>query len=149
VNPEQSYAELIRLSRERSVLASSLSLLQWDAEICMPRGGVTHRGEQMALIAGLVHDRSTDPRIGELLGNVEGTPLLSDGESVEAVNVRELRRDFDRETRLPRRLVEEMARVSALSSQAWSEARDRTVSRTDFRTCARKGGRDRIRRRAI
>jgi len=124
VNPEQSYAELIRLSRERSVLASSLSLLQWDAEIYMPRGGVTHRGEQMALIAGLVHDRSTDPRIGELLGNVEGTPLLSDGESVEAVNVRELRRDFDRETRLPRRLVEEMARVSALSSQAWSEARD-------------------------
>ena len=98
----------------------------------MPRGGVKHRGEQMALLAGLVHDRSTDPRIGELLSDVEGSPLVADAESVEAVNVRELRRDFDRETRLPRRLVEEMARVSALSSQAWSEARDRD----DFKSFA-------------
>jgi carboxypeptidase Taq len=125
VNPEQAYAELTRLSRQTSVIASSLGLLQWDAEICMPRGGVTHRGEQMALLAGLVHDRATDPRIAELLGEVEGSGLVSDPESAEAVNVRELRRDFDRETRLPRRLVEELARVSALSSQAWSEARDR------------------------
>ena len=125
MNPDQAYAELIRLSRERSVLMSSLALLQWDAEICMPRGGVQHRGDQMALVAGLVHDRATDLRIGELLGEVEGSSLVSDPESPEAVNVRELRRDFDRETRLPRRLVEEMARVSALSSQAWSEARDR------------------------
>ncbi len=90
----------------------------------MPRGGVKHRGEQMALLAGLVHDRSTDPRIAELLGDVEGSPLASDPESPEAVNVRELRREFDRETKLPRMLVEEMARVHAMSSQAWSEARD-------------------------
>jgi carboxypeptidase Taq len=90
----------------------------------MPRGGVKHRGDQMALIAGLVHDRATDPRIGELLGEIEQSPLVNDPENIEAVNVRELRRDFDRETRLPRRLVEELARVSALASQAWSEARD-------------------------
>lgn len=90
----------------------------------MPRGGVKHRGEQMALLAGLVHDRATDPRIAELLSGIEGSPLVSNLESAEAVNVRELRREFDRETRLPRKLVEEMARVSAQSSQAWSEARD-------------------------
>lgn len=125
MNPEEAYAELLRLSREKSVLASCHQMLQWDAEICMPRDGVKHRGEQMALIAGLVHDRATDPRYDELLKTVEASGLVSDSESVEAVNARELRRDFDRETKLPRRLVEEMARVSALSSQAWSEARDR------------------------
>jgi len=124
VKSEQAYEELIRLSRERTVLSSSLSLLQWDAEICMPRAGVKHRGDQMALLAGLAHDRATDPRLDDLLGAVEGSSLSSDSDSPEAVNVRELRRDFDRETRLPRELVEEMARVSAMSSQAWSEARD-------------------------
>ena len=124
MNPDQAYGELVRLARETSVLASSLGLLQWDAEICMPRAGVQHRGEQMALLAGIVHDRATDPRIAELLGDVEGSPLNDDPESAEAVNVREIRRDFDRATKLPRRLVEELARVSALSSQAWSEARD-------------------------
>ena len=124
MNPDRAYQELVSLSRERAVLVSSLALLQWDAEICMPRGGVKHRGDQMALLAGLVHERATSPHIGELLSEVEGSPSVTDPESAEAVNVREMRRDFDRETRLPRRLVEEMARVSALSSQAWSEARD-------------------------
>lgn len=91
----------------------------------MPRAGVRHRGEQMALIAGLAHDRATDPRLGDLLAAVEGSSLVDDPESVEAVNVRERRRDYDRETKLPRRLVEELARVSAMSSQAWAEARDK------------------------
>lgn len=125
MNPEKAYAELITLSRERSVLGSSLGILQWDAEIIMPRNGVKHRGDQMALLAGLVHDRGTNPRIGELLSEIEGTPLVSDPDSVEAVNVRELRRDFDRETKLPRELVEELSRVSAHSHQAWAQARDK------------------------
>jgi len=124
LTPEKSYEELVRISRETTLLASCHQLLQWDAEICMPRAGVQHRGEQMALIAGLAHDRATDPRLGDLLGTVEGSSLVADPESVEAVNVRERRRDYDRETKLPRRLVEELARVSAMSSQAWSEARD-------------------------
>jgi carboxypeptidase Taq len=90
----------------------------------MPRGGANHRGEQLALLAGLAHDRATDPRIGELLSAIEGSELVSDPDSAEAVNVRELRRDYDRETRLPRRLVEELARVAAMSSQTWMKARD-------------------------
>ena len=124
MNPEQAYAELLRLSREKTTLASCAQLLQWDAEINMPKGGVGHRGEQMALIAGLVHERATDPRYGELLSTVEESALARDPESSHFVNVRELRRDFDRETRLPRRLVEELARTAALSAQSWTEARE-------------------------
>jgi carboxypeptidase Taq len=41
------------------------------------------------------------------------------------VNVREIRREFDRERRMPRRLVEEWARVTAMAQQSWSEARRR------------------------
>ena len=125
MTPEKAYEELVQISRETTLLASCHQLLQWDAEICMPRAGVQHRGEQMALIAGLAHDRATDPRFGDLLAAVEGSSLVDDPESVEAVNVRERRRDYDRETKLPRRLVEELARVSAMSSQAWAEARDK------------------------
>jgi len=123
MNPDAAYAELIRRSRDKSVLSSCLDLLSWDEEVCMPRGGVGHRSEQRALLAGLVHDRGTDPEYEGLLAAVEGTPLVSDPDSVSAVNVRELRRDYDRERRLPRRLVEESARVHALASQAWAEAR--------------------------
>lgn len=125
MTPDQAYAELIRLSRDETVLASCLEVLEWDEEVCMPRGGVEHRAEQMALLAGLVHDRATHPRYDELLSTVEASSLVSDADSPPAVNVRELRRDFDRERRMPRRLVEETARVTALASQAWADARKR------------------------
>jgi len=125
VNPDGAYQELVRLSRDETVLSSCLEVLQWDEEVCMPRGGVEHRAEQMALLAGLVHDRGTNPRYDELLGIVERSSLVTDVESAAAVNVRELRRAYDRDCRIPRSLVEESARVTALASQTWAEARKR------------------------
>ena len=89
----------------------------------MPHNGVEHRAEQRALLAGLVHDRGTDPRYEELLASVEGSALVSDPESPAAVNVREIRRSFERERRMPRRLVEEWARVTAVAQQTWAESR--------------------------
>ena len=129
---DEAYAELLQLTRNEAVLSSCLDLLQWDEEVWMPRGGGEHRAEQMALVAGLVHDRGTDPRYDDLLSIVEASSLVNDADSPHAVNVRELRRDYERERRLPRRLVEETARVTALASQAWAEAR----RRNDFKSFA-------------
>jgi carboxypeptidase Taq len=123
LNPEQAYEELIRRSRDDALLSSCLELLDWDEEVYMPRGGVEHRADQMALLAGIAHDRETDPRYDELLTTIEGSSLTSDPESPPAVNVRELRRDYDRQRRMPRRLVEETARVTTRASQTWTEAR--------------------------
>ncbi len=125
VHPDRAYQELVRLSRDETLLSSCLDVLQWDEEVCMPRGGVEHRAEQMALLAGQIHDRATNPHYDELLGIVEASSLVRDRESPAAVNVRELRRAYDRERRIPRALVEESARVKALASQAWAEARRR------------------------
>jgi carboxypeptidase Taq len=132
VNPEQAYQELVRLSRGETLLESCLDLLEWDEQVCMPSGGVEHRAEQMALVAGLVHDRGSDPRYDELLSIVEASSLVRDRDGTPAVNVRELRRAFERERRMPRRLVEEGARTAALASQAWAEARERN----DFKAFA-------------
>jgi carboxypeptidase Taq len=124
MTPQSAYDELIRLSREEAVLASCVDVLEWDEETCLPRAGVAHRSEQLAMLAGLLHDRTIDPRVDELLAALEGSDLVADPESPEAVNVRELRRAYDRERRLPRRLVEECARVTALAQQAWADARE-------------------------
>jgi carboxypeptidase Taq len=120
---QAAYDELIRRMREEALLTSCEALLEWDQETYMPPGGVEHRSEQLALLAGLLHERGTDPRLGELLDELEGSDLLADGRSPVAVNVRELRREYTRYVRLPRRLVEEMARTTALAQIAWAEAR--------------------------
>jgi carboxypeptidase Taq len=120
---QTAYDELIARSREISLLASCSSLLGWDEQTYMPRGGVGHRGEQMALLAGLHHEKATAPRIGELLDIVEDSELVQDPETPEAVNIRELRRNYLRATKLPRSLVEELARTTSRAQQEWIAAR--------------------------
>jgi carboxypeptidase Taq len=120
---ELAYAELMRRTREESLLASCAELLAWDEDICMPPAGVEHRAAQLALLAGLQHARATNPRLGELLAAVKGSPLVADPDSAAAVNVRALRRNYDRQTRLPRELVEELARTASLAERAWADAR--------------------------
>jgi carboxypeptidase Taq len=124
MRPERAYEELLRRVREEATLASIEAILEWDEETGMPSGAVEGRSEQLALVAGLLHERGTDPRLGELLSELEGSSLLGDPASPAAVNVRELRRDYDRFVRLPRRLVEDLARTTAVAQRAWSSARE-------------------------
>jgi carboxypeptidase Taq len=121
---DQAYDELIQRVREEATLASVEALLEWDEETHMPAGGVEGRSEQLALVAGLLHERGTDPRLGELLDELEGSSFLDDPESAPAVNIRELRRDYERFIRLPRTLVQELARTTAVAQHAWSAARN-------------------------
>jgi carboxypeptidase Taq len=123
MHAEAAYDELIRRSREQALLASCAALLTWDEETYMPPGGLANRADQLALLAGLQHGMATDPRIGELLGELEGSALVRDPFAPAAVNIRELRRQYHRLTRLPRTLVEELTRVSSFAQQEWAAAR--------------------------
>ena len=123
MHPHEAYLELIDRARELATLGSCSSLLGWDEQTFMPPGGAGHRSAQMGLLAGIHHERATNPRIGELLAIVEGSDLVSDPGSLAAVNTRELRRTYDRRTRLPRTLVEELARTISLSQPEWVAAR--------------------------
>src|SRR3954468_11907745 len=105
MTPDAAYEELVRRSKEQTLLASCSSLLGWDEQTYMPRGGAEHRGNQVAVLAGLHHEKATDPRIGELLGIREGPALVEAPEAPEAVHAREARRGYNRRTKLPRALV--------------------------------------------
>lgn len=117
------YDELVQRARETSLLGSCSAVLGWDEQTYMPEGAAAHRGEQMALLAGLAHERATTPRMGELLEALGESSLAADGDSIEGANVRQLKRDYDRRTKLPRPLVEELARTTSLAQQEWIVAR--------------------------
>lgn len=123
MDARSSYDELCRRSRELALLGSCGSLLGWDEQTFMPSGGAEHRSRQVALLAGLRHAQATDPRFGDLLAEVEAAGPAAEGP--EAANVREWRRGYDRLVKLPRALVEELARETSLAQQVWVEARQR------------------------
>jgi carboxypeptidase Taq len=124
-----AFAELCALWRQASTLDSIQSLLNWDQETYMPPAAAAHRAEQQALMASLIHERKTSPRVGALIAQCEGDPSLTgDPASATAAAVREFRRDYDLVTRLPEDLVTELARTGSEAQQIWKEAR----SKSDF-----------------
>jgi carboxypeptidase Taq len=120
---DEAYASLIARVKEYNLLGSCGSVLAWDERTYMPRQGAGLRAEQMALLARLTHTMLTAAEVGNLLGAVEGTPVVQDAESTAAVNVREIRRAYDRAVKLPKELVEELARVTTHAQQVWQQAR--------------------------
>jgi len=119
-----AYDELMLAIREANLLGSSAALLGWDQETFMPTGGLEHRSRQLAQMARMVHGMKTAPRIGELLAACEAEErLVGEPASVAAVNVREVRREYDRNTKLPASLVEELTRISSVARSEWATAR--------------------------
>lgn len=118
-----AYAELIRREREAALLSSCAALLDWDHQTYMPPRGAAHRAAQLGLLAALVHRQSTAPEIGDCLAAVEGSDLVADPGAPAAVNVREIRRAYDRAVRLPEGLVRELAETAAQAHDVWVEAR--------------------------
>jgi carboxypeptidase Taq len=64
----------------------------------------------------------TDPRVGELLVKLEDNGARNENGDA-AANIREIRRAYDRAVKLPKQLVEEMARVTTRAQGIWQEAR--------------------------
>ena len=119
-----AYDELIGRIKDASLLRTTAAILSWDQETQMPPGGVEHRSRQLAKIARLAHEAFTDPRIGELLDECEADrSLTQDAHSDSAANLRELRRGYDRSTKLPADLVAEMAQTESIAHHHWQEAR--------------------------
>lgn len=119
---EALYTELLEHNRKTSLLGSCAAVLSWDEQVNLPPGGAEQRANQLALLAGMQHEHATAARVGELLTELEATDL-GDDDSDRRVNVREIRRSYDRATKLPQRLVEEMSRTETLAQQAWVQAR--------------------------
>lgn len=123
MTPQAAYDELLRRSREEALLESCQAILGWDELTYMPSGAVQGRADQLAYLAGLQHDRATDPRLGELLAIAAQAVDANDPFAPLAVNVRELTRTHARSIKLPKALVEEQARIAPLSQQQWTISR--------------------------
>ncbi|MEM9109763.1 MAG: carboxypeptidase M32, partial [Planctomycetota bacterium] len=121
---QSAYEQLLSHTKEASLLGSTASILGWDQETLMPVQGLAHRTRQLAQLAKLTHQMRTDPRIGEWLDACEAeAELAGDPISETAVNLRELRRAYDKATKLPEALVVEMSETTSQAKHAWAEAR--------------------------
>lgn len=121
--PQATYEKLVRFVHETSVLQSIEALLGWDERCLLPPAAAEYRAEQMTLLTGMIHQRQTDRRLGDWLAELAESDLAKDPAGETGVTIRQLKRQYEKKTKLPQSLVEELARTSVYGQQIWQTAR--------------------------
>ncbi|MFX1455434.1 MAG: carboxypeptidase M32 [Promethearchaeota archaeon] len=113
---KEHFAEIMRLNYISA-------LLNWDQEVNMMNyKSVEGRSKQVSLIRKLIHQRITSEKIGRLIKKAENLTL----DEIETAMLREIKREYDLETKLPEKLVTEIAETSILASKDWRDARTKS-----------------------
>ena len=99
------------------------NLLEWDQQTYMPSGGAAGRGDQLATLARLEHERWTSPRIGKLLDQLASQAASLDPDSDDACLLRVTRQKFEKRNRVSAAYYSDFAQASALGQEAWVAAR--------------------------
>ncbi len=122
-NIKEKYGQLVKQLEEISRLGGIRGILHWDQEVILPEGGHGARSKQMSALAGVIHEKSTDPDLGRLIDSLHA----SDQDLFDAnqrCNLREAKRDFDMETKVPRELVQEISELESRGHHVWIKARE-------------------------
>jgi len=112
---KKEFSEITRLNHIRA-------LLGWDEQVNLPKGSFGGRAEQNALMSKIVHERLISDRIGNLIKEAE---KLTGLDLIDSATLREAKRDYEQEVKLPTELVEEISRTASRGYIKWVEAREK------------------------
>ncbi len=120
---EKKIEQLKTILAEISDLSYTAALLGWDQQTYMPPGGAEARGNQLALLGRLVHERVTSPELGKLLDELKPYAASLDPDLDDARLVKVTARGYEKAVRVPTKHVVEFSQATTLGQQAWVEAR--------------------------
>lgn len=105
-------------------LQSAVALLDWDQQTYMPENAAEDRASQLASLASLIHEKETAPDFAKHLGLAEKEVADFPPDSFEHCLIRVLKRNFEKESKVPASLVHELAETAANAHHAWARARE-------------------------
>ncbi len=114
-----AFEDLMAFDRETQALGQIAGRLGWDQETMMPRGAAEQRGEEMAAIEAVLHARRMDARVGDWLAAAEGADIDDAGRA----HLREIKRSFERASKVPGDLAKALARLTSTAQGKWAAAR--------------------------
>ncbi len=119
--PENAYDRLNAKLKHAHMLGTVSGLLGWDELVNLPADSSDQRQEQSAAMAQVCHKASTDPKIDELLTDLESKQIqLNDDQRVV---IREARKEYRRSAKLPTEFLQRKARLDSEAYHAWADAK--------------------------
>ncbi|QVL51825.1 MAG: carboxypeptidase M32 [Cyanobium sp. M30B3] len=122
-----AFAQLHRHLHHTRLLGSISSALYYDQNTVMPAAGAAWRGDQLALLAGQLHERQSSAEYAELVGAAEAE-LGADAPPERRRNLELLRLELRRQRCLDPDLVAALAKAQSRGNAVWQDAR----ARNDF-----------------
>jgi len=113
-------AELHLKAGELTNLNSIMALLQWDQEVMLPHDGAAARAGQISILSTLIHQKVTAPDLGRILGLLSEIKEIS---SADTALIRVIKREYDRNTKLPEKFVAEFSGLISQALPVWVKAR--------------------------
>ena len=120
----ERFERLAALVAEVVNLRQASGILYWDQQTMMPKAGAEARGNQMATLDKLAHEKFTRPEIGQLLEDLRSYEASRPHDSDEASAIRVTRREYEKATKLPPDLVERLSRAANDGFGVWLQARE-------------------------
>jgi carboxypeptidase Taq len=114
------WTQLEDATRQLRSLEALDGLAGWDQETMMPPRAAESRGAQRGALRAVIHDRLIGPQLGYLIERADASREATER---QRALVRVIRRDREREMRVPVRLVTELAETQAKAVEAWKAAR--------------------------
>jgi len=118
-----NYDKLLTRAKDLAVLRSVTEIIGWDMLTKMPPKGIGLRSEQDALLSRFIHRMSTDPEVGTLLEKIERHPDYASLSELQRRNVYLVRKEYDEQTKLPEKLVAEIAKQTTIAVDNWKKAK--------------------------
>ena len=121
MNREEALKVLRREDGTITKIGHIIATLGWDQDTAMPPSGAEGRGEQIALLSSMIHERSTSEPLKEAVACLEGEEL----EQVDAALLRVWKKEVTNASKLPADLVMKMSLASNDAHYKWIEAREK------------------------
>ena len=118
--------ELQKYLEEMHRLSHVVTLLYWDMRTCMPKGGFEKHADSVAYFSTKEFEMSVAEELGNLLD------ALMVPEEFEALNdtwkfiVKKMKRDFDKNKRIPADVFESYVRAQSEAEHCWEEAKNKS-----------------------
>lgn len=100
-------------------LYAAISLMDWDQQTYMPRGGGEARAEQVGILSGMAHEELVAEETQKAWQAASENGVDEDGRAL----LRVVRRQLDLATKIPAELVARKSTLAAKGHEVWVEAR--------------------------
>ena len=124
----EKFDQLKASINEIADIYNAIALLGWDQQVNMPHGGAEDRGNALATLARIGHQKLTAPETGQLIEDAAVELDSSDPDSDDARLIKVSRREVNKRAKIPARWITENARATTTAQTVWEEAR----AKSDF-----------------